>query len=291
MAQISTTGQLENASAEMIDAARYTAEHNAPVFGLAGQFTLKKGQDTAVFPKVGQMSFSDLQEGTDIVDEEDIGMSTVSVTPSEVGAKIILSDKLLRQNMAVTFQMIGRQLGEGYTRKREDDLISLFSALNGGTSHGAAAAAFSAANVTSVVGIAKTDKYGDNNSIVQHPNAVMRLAKDLSTIGSGTIRPLPEGYSARLLSKAFKGFMIWDVPVFESGNITRDSSDDAIGAIINKGDCLGVLQSNAYTTEKERDASLRGWEVVATADYVAFELDDSRGAPLTYDAADPSTSA
>ena len=287
MPQISTTWQLENASGELIDAARYTAEHNAPVFGLAGQFTLKKGQDTAVFPKGGQMSFSDLQEGTDIVDEEDIGMSTVSVTPSEVGAKIILSDKLLRQNMAVTFQMIGRQLGEGYTRKRENDLISLFSGLD--ASHGAATKSFSSANVTSVVGIAKADKYGDNNAIVHHPNAVMNLASDLSTIGSATIRPLPEGYSARLLSKAFKGFMIWDVPVFETGNITRDSDGDAIGAIINKGDCLGVLQSSSYTTEKERDASLRAWEVVATADYVAFELDDSRGAPLTYDAADPST--
>jgi hypothetical protein len=291
MAQASTTGVLENAAAELIDAARYTAEHNAPVFGLAGQFTLKKGQDTGIFPKVGQMDFSDLAEGQDIVDEEDIGMSTVSVTPSEVGAKIILTDKLLRQNMAVTFQMIGKQLGEGYTKKRETDLINLFSALNGGTSHGAAGSAFSAAFVTAVVGIAKTDKYGDNNAIVQHPNAVMRLAKDLSTIGSGTIRPLPEGYSARLLSKAFKGFMIWDVPVFETGNITRDSNDDAVGAIINKGDCLAVLQSNAYNTEKERDASLRAWEVVATADYAAFELDDSRGAPLTYDAADPSTSA
>ena len=289
MAQISTTGQLENASAEMIDAARYTAEHNAPVFGLAGQFTLKKGQDTAVFPKVGTMSFSDLQEGTDIVDEEDIGMSTVSVTPSEVGAKIILSDKLLRQNMAVTFQMIGRQLGEGYTRKREADLINLFSGLD--ASHGGNSALFNAKQVTAVVGIAKADKYGDNNAIVQHPNAVMKLATDLSTIGSGTIRPLPEGYSARLLSKAFKGFMIWDVPVFETGNITRDSNDDAVGAIINKGDCLGVLQSNAYTTEKERDASLRGWEVVATADYVAFELDGTRGASMEYAAGDPTTSA
>ena len=150
--------------------------------------------------------------------------------------------------------------------------------------------AFSAANVTAVVGIAKTDKFGDNLSIVQHPNAVMRLAKDLSTIGSGTIRPLPEGYSARLMSKAWRGYQIWDVPVFESGNITRDSSDDAIGAILND-DALGVLTSMAWETEKERDASLRAWEVVTVSDYAAFELDDSRGAPLTYDAADPSTSA
>ena len=63
MAQISTTGQLANASREMIGKARFTAEHNAPVFATVTHFTLKKGQDTGVFPKVGQMSLSDLTEG------------------------------------------------------------------------------------------------------------------------------------------------------------------------------------------------------------------------------------
>ena len=129
MAQTSTTGSVENASAEMIDAARYTAEHNAPVFGIVTKFTLKKGEDTGVFPKVGQMSMSSLTEGQDMVDEEEIGMSTVSVTTSEVGAKVILTDKLLRQNMAVNFQLVGRQLGDGRKRKMEDDLINLFLSL------------------------------------------------------------------------------------------------------------------------------------------------------------------
>lgn len=290
MPQISTTGQLENASKEMIDTARFTAEHNAPVRALVTNFRLRRGQDTGVFPKVGQMSMSNLTEGQDITDEEEIGMSTVSVTTGEVGAKVILTDKLLRQNDAVNFQLIGRQLGDGEVRKVEEDIISLFSALNGGTSFGAAGAAFSAANATSCVSIAHTDKMGQNLSIVQHPNAVMRLGRDLSTIGSGTLRPLPEGFSARLLSRAWSGYRIWDTPVFESGNISRDGSDDAIGAIFNS-DALAILRSTSPSTERERDASLRAWEVVMVHDYAAFELDDTRGAPLTFDAADPSTSA
>ena len=289
MAQTSTTGSLENASREMISSLRYTAEHNAPVYGAVTKYTLAKGEDTGIFPKVGQMSMSSLSEGQDIVDEEDIGMTTVSVTPGEVGAKVILTDKLLRQNAATSFQTIGRQLGDAMKRKRETDLIDLFSSLNGGTSHGAAGAAFSAAFATAIVSVAKADNYGDNLSIFQHPNAVMRLAKDLAVIGSGTLAAIPEGYSAQLMGKAFKGYQIWDVPVFETGNITRDSGDDAIGAILND-DALGVLQSKAPGIERERDASLRAWEVVMVSDYAAFELDDTRGAPLTYDAADPSTS-
>jgi hypothetical protein len=288
MAQTSTTGNLEKASREMISSLRFTAEFNAPVYGAVTKFTLAKGEDTGIFPKVGQMSMSSLNEGEDIVDEEDIGMTTVSITPGEVGAKVILTDKLLRQNIATSFQTIGRQLGDAMKRKRETDLIELFSALNGGSTHGTAGTTFSSANITAVVGIAKSDNYGDNLSIFQHPNAVLILAKELSTIGSG--RPLPEGYSSRLMGRAFKGYQIWDVPVFETGNITRDSDDDAIGAILND-DALGVIQSKAPGIERERDASLRAWEVVMVSDYAAFELDDTRGAPLTYDAADVSTIA
>ena len=290
MPQISSTGQLENASREMIKESRYTLEHNAPVWATVTHYTLQKGSDTGLFPKVGQVTISQLTEGVDMVDEEEIGMSTVSVTTNEFGARIILTDKLLRQNVAANWAMVGRQFGDGQKRLRETELINLFSALNGGTSFGAAAAEFKAANATSVVAIAKTDKMGDDLVMVQHPNAVMRLARDLSTIGSGTLRPLPEGYSARLLGKAWTGYRIWDVPVFESGNITRDSNDDAIGAIYSKP-ALGVLESLAPSQEKQRDASLRAWELTWVSDFAAFEQDDSLGAPLTYDAADPSTSA
>ena len=64
--QVSTLGALENASKEMIDEARFTAEHNAPISGLVTHFTLKKGQDTGVFPKVGQYTISPLTEGEDM---------------------------------------------------------------------------------------------------------------------------------------------------------------------------------------------------------------------------------
>lgn len=289
MPTISTTGDVENAAREMIGAARYTQEHNAPVYGLVSHFQLGKGHDTGVFPKVGQFTFAALTEGVDMTDEEEIGMTTVSVTPALFGAKIILTDKLLRSNVAVNWGMVGKQMGEGYKRLRETELIALFAGLNGGTSLGAAAAAFSAANVTAVISTAKTNRYGDDLAIVHHPNAVMRLARDLTTIGSGQIRPMPEGYSARLMSKAWKGFQVWDVPVFETGEITRDGADDAIGVIM-ANDALGFLEAMAPTQEKERDASVFGWELVWGTDMAAFELDDTKGAPLTYDAVNPATS-
>ena len=96
MAQTATTGNLENASRIIISAARYTEEHNAPAMALIESFSLPSGSKQVTVPKVGQMTVSDLTDGVDITDDEEIGMTTVDLTASEVGAKVILTDKLVR---------------------------------------------------------------------------------------------------------------------------------------------------------------------------------------------------
>ena len=61
------------------------------------KFNLSQGAKQVTVPKVASMNMSDLEDGFDIVDEEEIGMTTTDLTASEVGAKIIITDKLLRQ--------------------------------------------------------------------------------------------------------------------------------------------------------------------------------------------------
>jgi hypothetical protein len=286
MVQSSTTSQLENASKEIIATARYTEEHNAPMVQLVERFRLERGSDSLVIPKVGQMSMSALNEGQDIVSEQDIGMTTVSVTPGEVGAKVIITDKLLRQNTQNIFGLVGRALGDGMARRKDEDLTGLFSALNSGSDLGLAGRVLSAANATSTIGIAKANKYGSDLRSVYHPNSILRLSRDLSVIGLGQTNqyPIPNGFTASRLQKFWTGVRLGGVPFFETGNITVDSSGDAIGAIFDKG-ALGLLESVSMSREKERDASLRAWEIVMVADYAAFEIDDTKGAPVTFDAA------
>ncbi len=88
MAQTATTGNLESASKIIIGTARYTEEHNAPALALIEPFTLPKGAKQVTVPKVGQMTMSDLVDGQDMIDEEEIGMTTVDLTASEVGARL-----------------------------------------------------------------------------------------------------------------------------------------------------------------------------------------------------------
>jgi len=289
MAQTATTGNLENAQRIILAAARYTEEHNAPAMALIESFDLPKGAKQVTVPKVGQMSMTDLTDGQDIVDEEEIGMTTVDLTATEVGAKVILTDKLVRQAADNVMSIVGRQLGDGMARKKDTDVHSLYSGLNGGTTLGAAAATMSLANVAGAIAYTKANKFGSQVYILQHPNAVFDIANTAVTASS--TYPVPAGWSEDLLGNFFSGLRpLNGVPIFEDGNLSVDSSDDAVGVIADKS-VLAVLKSVDTRTERQRDASLRATELVMTADYGVFELDDSRGAPLTFDAAAPSTSA
>ena len=285
MAQTATTGNLENAQKIIISAARYTEEHNAPAMALTEQFSLPKGAKQVTVPKVAQMSMSDLVDGQDIIDEEEIGMTTVDLTASEVGAKIILTDKLVRQSAPNVFSIIGRQLGDGMARKKDKDVLALYTNLNGGTNLGTAGTSFKVTNVQAIIAYAKANKFGSQLYILHHPNAIAYLSKEAATVGTTAGGAIPEGWTADLLKNFFSGLRpLNNVPIFEDGNITVDSDDDGIGVIADKS-AMATLTSVDTRTERQRDASLRATEVVMTADYGVFELDDTKGAGLTYDCA------
>ena len=280
MAQTATTGNLENASKIIITAERYTEEHNAPALALLEPFTLPSGSKSVTVPKVGQMSMSDLVDGQDIIDEEEIGMTTVSLTASEVGAKVILTDKLLREQVNNVFTMIGRQMGDGMARKKDNDVIALWPNLNGGTSFSADNQTFSTANVHAAISKAKANKFGNQLYIVHHPNAVAELSKaSATTADTAAAAGLTNGWSVDLLQNFYSGLRpINGVSIFEDGNIDKISGQDSGYGVIADKTAMAYLSSVDTRTERQRDASLRAWEIVMTSDYGVFELDDSRGA-------------
>ena len=282
MAQTATTGNLENAQRIIISAARYTEEHNAPALALIEQFKLPKGAKQVTVPKVNQMSMSDLVDGQDIVDEEDIGMTTVDLTASEVGAKVILTDKLVRQSATNVFSIIGRQLGDGMARKKDTDVIALYANLNSGVILSADNTAWTTLIVHNAIAYAKEKKFGTQLYILHHPNAVAALSSAVATrADTAAAGEIGTGWSADLLKNFYSGLRpLNGVSIFEDGNIAKISGTDSAYGVIADKSAMAALSSVDTRTERQRDASLRATEVVMTADYGVFELDDSRGAPF-----------
>ena len=290
MANIATSAQAENAQKIMVAATRYVQEHKAPAYQLIEKIKLPKGHKSAEVPKVGQFSFSNLADGQDMTDDQTINIQTTNLTTREVGAKVIVSDKLLRQNGTTSiFSIVGRQAGDGFARKQDNDVTALYSALNGNTTFGAVTKFFTLANAAAAIIKArgKTEPF-DPTYCVMHPHHFFKLLASVSVVGGTNLNP-PAGLQTAALKNFFR-HRFNGVDFFEDGNISIDSDDDAIGVLAQK-DALVALESKSFAIERERDASRRAWELNWVADYNVFELDDQHGAPMTYDAAAPADNA
>jgi len=286
--QTATTGQLENAQRIIIANTLYTEEHNRPTTNLLQQFSLGQGEKTLTVPKVAQMTAARLVDGVDLVNSEDIGMTTTDISPVEAGLKVIISDKLARQENESVFTMVGNQMGQAMGRLMERDAIALFTALNGGTALGSTTVVMTLDNLSACIAYARAHKFGAKLVIVHHPNAVFEIARanvvQVSPRWTSAMGPLPEA-----LLQDFYTFSISGVPVFETAEIDAVTTNSGTGAIFDPTAALGMLTSKGLSSATERDESLRATEVIAVADYQAFELDDARGAPMTYQVDDLTT--
>ena len=291
MPQTATSGQLENAQNIAIAAARYTQEHESPSWGLIEKMRLAKGEKTRTVPKVGTFTLASLTDGEDMTQEQEIGMTTVDLSANEVGGKIIATDKLLRQNATTEImKMLGRQFGDAAARKYDTDTQALYANMNGGTAYGLAGKSMSIANFAATIakGRGKTTNPFTAKYAVQHPHATYDLVTGSTPIGTAT-NNFPDSFVTPIL-KDFWKFRFDRCNVFDSGNLSIDASADATGFVGQK-DALVGLESKGYEIERERDASRRAWEMNYVADYGVFELDDSKGAPIQFDATAPSDSA
>ena len=287
--QTSGTGNLQNMSRIMLASARYTEEHNAPMVGLIEKFSLGKGEYQLTIPKVATMTAEDLAEGQDMIDSEDIDVSTVTATTAEVGLKVIITDTLLQQNNEDVFKIIGRQMGDAMARKKDNDIIALFPSLNGGTELGADDKSLNLANASAIIATAKADQFGSDIFVVHHPNAVWKLA---SSVGNTLATyPLPDAFNKPAVKDYWTGIKVAGVPFFEDGNIAKTGSVDSGYGVIADKTAMGHLAARARREERERDISLRAHEIVVTEDYAVFEVDDTRGAAIQYEIGNPTTSA
>ncbi len=267
----------------------FTEEYNRPTTNLVSQFTLGQGEKSLIIPKVAQMSAAKLTDGVDMTDSQDIGMTTNTVSPVEAGLKVILTDKLVRQLNESVFTIVGQQMGQAMARIKERDVIALFPSLNGGTDFGADGSSLTLDNLSACIAKAKANKFGNNLVIVHHPNAIFAVADDFF---ASTAQRLDAPQFVDSVVKDFYNFTINRVPIFETGEIDYNGTagqESGYGAIFDRA-ALGFLTSQGISSGTEHDNSLRATELVTVSDYIAFEVDDARGAPMLYETVDITTS-
>ncbi len=282
-----STSDLEKMQRTVIAQARFTREHKGCMTAVSERFDLEAGQSTLTVPKLSAFDDAqDLQDGVDMIQSQQIANAYTDITTAEIGVKAIITDKLIRQMNESVFRMCGKLLGDSMNRKIERDGLDLCDGFS--NSLGAAGTTMT----TGYLSAAITQLYGQSEpapdpiAYVAHPYQVKKIMDSVSVVGT---YPLPEGFSAQLLKNYWRGtFAIFGTPVLSNGLITVDGLDDAKGAVLSKSAIGYVVSKDAYT-ERQRDASLRAWEIVHVQDSDWVELDDNYGREMYFDCATPTS--
>ena len=271
-----TSSTLDDLFANIIAQARFTAEEQSLMMGLVTQYNIaNEAGKTVQIPKYPAIAAADLTEGTDM-SSTTVSTSSVTVTVGEVGAQVVLTDMAAfgAGNPAVE---LGTVLGNAIATKMDTDLIGLFTGFT--ASVGAAGQELTAVDLFKAAATLRAAKVTGNIVAVIHPFQAYSIKSSLTNTFAD-----PNG--GDIQNEAMRtGYVgtVAGIDVYESANIAVTGSD-AIAAVFAP-EALAIAMKRDFGIESQRDASLRAFELNATAAYGVAELDDTFGVKLIGDAA------
>ncbi|HET6496502.1 MAG TPA: hypothetical protein VFH61_14190 [Thermoleophilia bacterium] len=300
-----TTTSIDDAVRKYVAESRYVMqERPGVIFAFLRSENLPKGQGSTVnIPKYGTVNTTALTEGVDMASAQEITDTNTALTPSEYGGQVILTDMMLDTVKDEFFRVAGKLLGEGFDRQREQTLaddMANFSVIIG--------SAGTALNVGHVMAGYASIKYNapaagvagrggepapDPVALFQTPAAIHSLRKSMVGHVAGAVVQASGGTASMGAAPslggapAHTGFMVDDVTVHSSINFNKDTSDDVVGGLLSKEGIITATLGGGPDAEKERDSSLRAWELNFVGRWGRVEYNDAWGRAVTMDSALP----
>jgi len=270
-----TSTTLDDLFVNIIAQARFTAEEQSLMMGLVTQYNIgSEAGKTIQVPKYPAIAAADLTEGTDM-DSTTVSTTSVAVSVGEVGAQVLLTDMAAygAGNPAVE---LGTVLGNAIATKMDQDLLALFSGFT--AAFGAAGQEITVADLFKAAATLRANKVTGVINAVVHPYQAYALKANLTNTFAN-----PNGGDSQneAMRNGYVG-TIAGINVYESANVSIDGAGDSIGAVFAP-EAIAIAIKKDFGIEAERDASLRAFELNATAVYGVGELDDSFGVKMTFD--------
>ena len=270
-----TSTTLDDLFVNIIAQARYTAEEQSLMMGLVTQYNIgSEAGKTIQVPKYPSLNAVDLTEGSDL-SSTTVSTSSVSVTVGEVGAQVLLTD-MATYGAGNPALELGTVLGNAIATKMDQDLLALFSGFT--AAFGAAGQEITVADLFKAAATLRAAKVTGVINAVVHPYQAYALKANLTNTFAN-----PNGGDSQneAMRNGYVG-TIAGINVYESANIAIDGSGDSIGAVFAP-EAIAIAIKKDFGIETQRDASLRAFELNATATYGVGELDDSFGVKMTFD--------
>jgi hypothetical protein len=223
-----------------------------------------------------------LAAGADLSNDSALASVTaIDITAAEYGNMATIQDIVIEASPSDVGADVGRQLGAALAQAMDQSVVDLFTSFTASKGPGAgseltvehilaAGATLRAASVPMTGLVA-----------VLHPFAAYNLKKGFLNAG-GSFGASPD--LANTVAREYFVGRIGGIDIYESASIDIDSGDDAIGAVFHPA-AIGMTLKRDIRIALQRDESLRGFEVVASAAWGASIIDNVKGVKLISDAA------
>ncbi|MCK5021114.1 MAG: hypothetical protein KAS32_29155, partial [Candidatus Peribacteraceae bacterium] len=248
---ITTTADLADTIPTVIEEARHTAQFQAIMANLVWKITKQQGDGSTVnVPYWGEVVATGLSEGIDMTQAATMMDTNVQVTPAEVGVKIILTDKLIRDNQEDVKAAAGKILGAAMEKKRDQDLLGQLD--NGTTSLGGTATALTMGHVAAgraLLGGNATATGGPAPlpyACVHHPYTLLDLVDVVTPVVpvAGTLNVTGTALTDRILMEYTIG-RLFGMPILEDGNLDIATSTSGKGGVFASGVGGGIILATA----------------------------------------------
>ena len=280
-----TTTSLNDLLPSIIQEALFVASERSIMRNLVKNYTLPPASGKTVnVPIYPNQTAVALTEGLAIVDHTSTGYANVStntatLTVGEVGIATQITDLSRIASASNVVADVGRLFGEAIARKIDTDLTALFSGFTTNTV-GNASTLLSAASIFQAVaklrqaGVPSTDIYGVFSPAVAY-DLKANLTNTFANPNAGVVQN-------EAMAMGYVG-MLAGVPIYETANLDNNgTTGDYVGAVFHR-EALGLAVMRDINIEVQRNALLRGDDLIATAMYGVGELYDGYGVAVTAD--------
>jgi N4-gp56 family major capsid protein len=274
----STTTTLNDLLPSIVAEALFVANERSIMRGLVRNYSLGQGQGkTVTVPIYPKSTAAALTEGTPLTNTA-ISTNGATLTIAEVGLMTSVTDMSMVSSSSNVVADIGRLFGEAIARKMDLDLTALFTSFSAGV--GDNTTAITAAKIFEAVAKLRAEGYDTTAdcAIVLHP----MIAYDLKSTITSTFAAPASMIGNSALENGYIG-MLAGVPVYETSNIANTgTAGDYNGAVIHR-DALGLAVQADINIETQRQAALRGWDIVGSARYGVGVLNNAAAQFLAFD--------
>lgn len=229
------------------------------------------------------VSAASVADGVDYATPTTFGQTLkATLTPGEVIAQVILTDQMIDTDSSDAVRDAAQELGNAVGTKIDTDLVTDFASFTTDKGDGANTTA-TIANFAAAVSVLRNAKAPNPIYCVVHPYHWHDVWVELGQPAAN------QALLGDVANQALRDFFVgrWiNVQWFSDANIAVDVNSDAISGVFNPG-ALAFDSRKAPTLERERDASLRAWELNMTAGYAHGVRRTEFGVKFTADATEP----